>query len=163
MRELRWFEVLLEAESPHLNLERHKTRAKIGRARKVGLDPGTVTFLRALKRKASTGLFGGDDAHVFVNCDGAPWTCRTFAQHLRRWAERLGLDEGADKRVSGYCLRHSYACEAVEAGISTRMIADQLGHVSTAMVDRVYSSHTRDRERHLENVATEIVQRRRRA
>ena len=163
LRELRWHEVLLDDETPHLNLANHKTRRRTGRARKVGLDPGTVGFLRSLQRHAGGGLFGKDDSHVFLNGDGLPWKCRGFAQHFRRWAERLGLDDDADKRVSAYCLRHSYACGAVEAGISTRAIADQLGHTTTILIDRVYGCHTRDRQRHLSRVASEIVQRRKRA
>lgn len=157
MRELRWENVILDGDTPHIRLEQHKTRRKTGTCRKIGLDPATAAWFRAIRRSAldSVGL-------VFLNTRGGGWDRHTFARHLRRTAQRIGLDAGVERRVSAYCLRHTYACDGIEAGATTREIADQLGHTSEAMVSKVYGCHTRDREKHLSRVAGFVVTRRRR-
>lgn len=157
MRELVWPEVDL-GESPHISLERHKTRRSTGKAKTIGLDTATANFLRALKRNQR-----GKSDRVFTNAEGTPWDCHTFAQHLRRYAERLGIDDGVDERVSAYCFRHTYVVDGIEAGLTTRAIADQVGHASTAIIDKFYGSHTRARVPHLDNVATEILTKRKRS
>jgi integrase len=156
MRDLTWPDVDLGIQ-PYIHLDKHKTRKKTGKARKIGLDTATANFLRALKRNQR-----GQSEHVFTNCDGTPWDRHTFARHLRRYAERLGIDEGVDERVSAYCVRHTYVCDGIEAGVTTRRIADQMGHIKTTMIDTVYGSHTRERAEHLGDVATEILRKRKR-
>lgn len=152
MRELCWQDV----HDDHISLEKHKTRRKTGRARKYGLDRSTANFLRALRRNRQ----GHPEDHVFLNCEGGKWDRHTFARHLRRWAKRIGLDEGVETRVSAYCLRHTYAVDAIEAGVTSRQIADQQGHERTGMIDTVYGSHTRQRTAHLNSVAEDILRKR---
>jgi integrase len=166
-RLLTWDEVFLDGPVPFLDLPRHKTFRHTGKSRKIGLDPSTARFLQNLKRQyeqrcncncqvCRENLF----PNVFVNRDGTPWDRHTFARHLRRVAARIGLDDGVADRVSAYCLRHSYVVDAIEAGVSTRMIADQLGHSGSGTIDAVYGSHTRQRVEHLGNVAEEINRKR---
>lgn len=152
MRELLWSWVHLDGDNPHLVFAKHKTVRHTGEPKFVGLDATTARFLRNLKRQCPD-----NDPHVFRNCEGGPWDVHVFARHLRRTAKRLGLDEGVEERVSGYCLRHTYVVDGIEAGISTRKIADEIGHASTRMIDARYGSHTRERLEHLCNVAKEIA------
>ena len=54
-----------------------------------------------------------------------------------------------------------HQADAIEAGISTRMIADQLGHARTGQIDTGYGSHTwESRVEHLSSVAEEINRKR---
>lgn len=152
MRELRWGDCFLDGDCPHICLTKHKTM-KGGKVRKIGLDAGTAAFLRAMKRTAMGEV-------VFLNCEGGPWSRRVFARHLRRLAQRIGLDERVERRITAYSLRHSYTVDAIEGGMSTRAIADQLGHESTDMIDHIYGSHTRQRQEHLANVAKNVLRNR---
>lgn len=155
MRELIPSDCILDVDVPHLLLYRHKSHRKTRTPRVVGIDAATARWLGNIIRNSNT-------KNVFTNCDGGQWDRHTFARHLRRWAKRLGLDEGVDQRISGYCLRHTFTVDGIEAGISSRQLADQLGHARTDMVDLVYGRHTRARAGHLGNVVTECLQRRRR-
>lgn len=164
MVNLTWDEVFLEGETAYLAIGRHKTFRQSGKPRIVGLDPSTARFLRNLARQyerrcgcACENCIGKVHPHVFTNNRGDPWDSHTFARHLRRTAKAAGVDDGVEKRFSAYCLRHMYTVSAIEAGISTRKIADQLGHAKTAMIDSHYGSHTRHRAKHLSSVADEIT------
>jgi integrase len=169
MRCLTWDEVYPEGDTPHLALTRHKTFRITGKSRIVGLDPSTARFFRNLAREYERRC-GCDcekcacdiSPHVFTNCRGTPWTRFAFARHLRRTAQAIGLDEGVERVVSGYCLRHMVTVDALKAGISTRQIADQLGN-SGDMIDRVYGSHTRQMVEHLSSVAETINRRRKKS
>lgn len=167
MRGLTWDEVFLDGPSPHLSIARHKQFRQTGKPRKIGLDPSTARFLRNLaiqfERRCNCDceVCANDiSPNVFTNCHGTPWDRHSFARHLRRCAKAIGLDEDVAARVSGYCLRHLFTVDAIEAGISTRAIADQLGHARTGTIDTVYGSHTRQRIGHLSNVAEEINRKR---
>lgn len=152
MREVTWCEVHFGAE-PHIRLERHKTWKKTGRPRIIALNPVAAKFLLWLR-----GHSVGDQ--VFQNCDGGKWDRHTFARHLRRTARRIGLDDDSTVRnVSGYCLRHSFACAAVETGSTFEQVADQLGN-SAEVVRKIYASSTREHLGYMSRVANEIADRR---
>jgi integrase len=169
MRNLTWDEVFLDGPSPHLSITRHKTFRRTGKPRVIGLDPSTARFLRNLatqyERRCGCNCETCEaniSPHVFTNTRGGPWDRHTFARHLRRFAQSIGMDQGVAQRVSGYCLRHLFTVDAIEAGISTRMIADQLGQSGTRIIDTVYGSHTKHRVEHLSSVAEEINRKRNR-
>ena len=166
LRNLTWDEVFLDGPSPHLSLTRHKTFRTSGK-RIIGLSASTARFLRNLGQQyerrcncACETCQADISPNVFTNCHGTPWDRHTFARHLRRTAKAIGLDDGVAERISGYCLRHLFTVDAIEAGISTRMIADQLGHARTGQIDTGYGSHTRQRVEHLSSVAEEINRKR---
>lgn len=150
MRVVLWSDIDLGA-APHIRVATGKG------ARKIGLDPATANWFRALKRNQR-----GMSDRPFTNCAGTSWDRHTFARHLRRYAERLGIDDGVSERVSAYCVRHTYVCDGIEGGVTTRRIADQVGHARTDMIDMVYGSHTRERIEHLGDVAQEILRKRKR-
>jgi integrase len=157
-RDLLWEDCRLD-DGPvqFIELKNHKSKRKTGVSRKIGLDVQTIRFLRNLRRQSS------GKGHVFTNCDGAPWDRHSLTRHVRRLAKRIGLDEGVEHRVSAYGLRAAYACDAIEAGVSAKMVADQLGHKDTRMVETIYARNTRDREKHLGNVADIISKGRKKA
>jgi integrase len=158
MRELRWDEVFLDAIVPHICKQKHKNRRRTGKPRLIGLDPATCAFLAAMRRNRMR--MGILHPNVFLNCDGKPWDRHTFARHLRRTAERIGLDEGVLERVSGYCFRHTFTVDGLEGGANPKEIADHLGHSDTRMVETVYGSHVKDRLPHMGKIATDISRRR---
>lgn len=148
MRELIWPWVLLDADTPHLCLAKHKTFRKTGKPKLIGLDDETVQLIRTIQAARTD-----DDPHVFRNCHGQPWTRRGFSLNVRRAALRAGLDVGVEKLVSAGCLRSTYACDLIESGFTNREVADMLGHTTSWMVDHVYGAATRQRAAHLGNVA----------
>lgn len=156
MRGLLWTDCILDGPAPHVCLYKHKTHRKTGKPRKIGLDVATANWLRAMRRRAAS-------AWVFTNCNGDPWKRCTFCVNLRGVAKRAGLDETAASRVTAYCLRHTYVVDGIEGGLTTRQIADQVGHETTDMIDRIYGSHTRQREEHLAKVAEAALRARKRA
>jgi integrase len=169
VRDLTWDEVYLDGPSPHLSIVRHKTFRQTGKPRKIGLDPSTARFLRNLKRQYARHCNCDCPTcqaslcpNVFTNHRGTAWSRHSLGRHLRRTAARIGLDEGVADRVTAYCLRHFFTVNAIEAGVPTRSIADQLGHAKTTTIDTVYGSHTRLRVEHLSNVAEEINRKRNR-
>jgi integrase len=137
-----------------VGLFRHKTARVTGECRVIALDPGVIRFLRNLVRQAPAG-----QEHLFVNQQGNPWDRHTFARNLRRVAFKAGLDNGAEKRVSAYCLRHTFTGEMVDLGFADRQIADQLGHIDTRMVS--WYSKNRHKVKSMRRVADEIRRRRR--
>jgi len=169
MRELIWPWVQLDAASPHLELIVHKTVKKTGKPKLIGLDDVMQRFLRDLQKKRTwtdtrpcrcslTKIRHTVGDHVFLNCDGTAWSRRAFAQNIRRCAERAGLDVKAiEKKVSAGCLRTTFACDLIEAGISNRKVADALGHTTTWMVDHVYGAATRHKAAHLEDIAKQAA------
>jgi integrase len=154
MRGLRFDEIDFEAGV--VVKQKHKTRAKTGKPRMFGLEPCILRFLQNLYRKKVEG-----QEFVFLNTYGEPWKDRhVFARHLRRWAKRIGLDEGVVDRVSGYCVRHSFCTWAIEAGVGDRQIADQMGHADTRMI--AWYSKAAQKRAHLRDVATSAIKRKKR-
>lgn len=155
MRLLTWDNVVLDHEVPHLRWEKHKTRRRTGKTKLVGLDDETVAFLRNLK--ADREAKGWLNRLVCLNSDGNAWDRHTFARHLRRTAERIGLDDDVSQRMSAYGIRHTVAVQAIEGGANAKDVADHYGHTDTRMIERVYASHTMHRLQHLGNVAKKIT------
>jgi integrase len=160
LRELVWTQVdfdrvdELGRPAPCLVFVRHKTRRqqKRPRPRLVGLEPCALRFLRNLHRRRKAG-----EDHVFLNCEGGVWDRHTFARHFRRWADRVGVASD----LSAYCIRHHHTTEGLKTGVvSNREAADQLGHTTTAMVDRVYGHQAED-PAYMGQVAQKMVKRKR--
>ena len=120
---LKWEHVDLTARA--IRLQEHKTARKTGRDRVV---PLTRPVVRLLARRR---LERPDDAHVFTNAYGSPWTRCSLSLRLQRARKRTGLP--ADAKIYG--LRHRFGTDAIVAGVDIKTLAVLMGHTSTKMTE----------------------------
>lgn len=147
LRELLWSDVNWENGS--ISTYSHKTARQTNKPRLIALTPRQYRFFRNLYRQRPPW-----PGNIFLNTAGQPWTRRSFALHLRRTAARVGLDDGVAQKVSAYCLRHSFAGVADEAGVKHEDAASLMGH-STEMFEQVYSK-AGSKVRHVRKTAVAI-------
>jgi integrase len=103
-------------------------RSKSGRARHVVLtDEGAAFF-----REACAGRAG--DALMFVHDDGRPWAKSNQAEPMAAACLHAGLTPP----ITFHGLRHTWASLAVMAGVPLMVVAKNLGHASTAMLEKHY-------------------------
>ncbi len=117
------------------------------RARTVALDPMAVELLERLltERVADHRLVVGmpharlpGDAWLFPSPRDPtkPWFVDSITTKITRDRRRLGI---ADSEVWLHGLRHIAATLGADAGVSPKVLADQLGHTnSTAVTERFY-------------------------
>ena len=109
-------------------------KSKGGRQRYVHLDPEAARFFRDLCRNREAGEL------MFLRENGEPWAKDNQKKPMRRACALAKI-----KRVGFHQLRHSAASRWITLGVSLKVVAEQLGHVDTKMVDRYYghlaSSH----------------------
>ncbi|MBM3983352.1 MAG: site-specific integrase [Planctomycetes bacterium] len=105
---------------------RHKT-AKKGMRRVLPLPPAAVALLRSLADEHPTGI-------LFRNRIGARWHKATWGAAMRTACERAELP----RRIV-YGLRHSFATDALTAGIPDTTVAAMMGHANTSQLHRHYS------------------------
>jgi integrase len=153
LRELQWTD--FNWEGAFILLRKHKTALKTGKPRLIPLTARQLRFFRGLFRSKAESA-----EHVFLNTQGDPWTRRSLSKHLRTTAKRIGIDEGVADRVSAYCLRHSFATQADEAGCDQSQTAMLMGHSGPEMLRDVYSKASRKVEH--SRKAAETVERLRR-
>ena len=102
---------------------------KGGRPRHVSLSDEGVSFFNQLtKNRASNEI-------MFLRKDGRPWRTQTYHRPYRKACYAAGLEP----KVKFHTLRHTYATHAAMAGIPLAVIAKQLGHRDTRMVERNYA------------------------
>jgi integrase len=89
-------------------------------------DEGMAFFLLACAGKRPDDL-------VLVNADGRHWSQR-YKHLFRAVIEKAGLPP----ETVFHNLRHTYASQLVQAGVSLGIVAKQLGHASIWTVDRIY-------------------------
>lgn len=58
--------------------------------------------------------------------------------------------------ISSHWLRHTYISLMVEQGVNTRIIAEQVGHADTTMIDRVYSHFTQTMKQQQKEMQTQF-------
>ena len=110
-----------------VTVRQHKT-AKAGKRRTLYLSPDGVEVLKELADRRPTGP-------LLRNRIGARWIKQTLGAAMRTARKRAGL---SDKKVL-YGLRHTYATDALAAGVPDATVAELLGHSSTQMLHRHYS------------------------
>jgi integrase len=106
----------------------HIAQSKSGRPRDITLtEEGVAFFSRLILGR------GGDD-FIFVHSDGRPWRKSEQGRLMRKACARARIEPA----VGFHQLRHSWASHAVMNGMPLIVVAKNLGHASTVMVERHY-------------------------
>ena len=115
----------------------HVRVAKAGKGRRIFLDAEAAEFFSEL-----TAGRAGDEV-MLVRESGGSWDRSNQTRPMRQTCERGNITP-----AGFHCLRHSAASRWIMAGVSLSVVAAQLGHADTRMVDRHYGhladSHIRD-------------------
>ncbi len=111
-------------------IHRHKSRRYTGRPKVVALVPEAVELLRVIRSRQPADYAGA----IFLNSRDTPWTPGVLGYHLRRLKQRHGITTPA----SLHGIRHQAATAMIGAGAPLKMVAEQLGHSSTAITEKQY-------------------------
>ena len=79
------------------------------------------------------------DERLLIRSDGRNWTVLSARYALRRIKK-----ENGDAVISFSGLRHTYASHLAESGVPSRIIADQLGHLSSTTTEMYYAHLSED-------------------
>lgn len=101
-------------------------RGKGQRERTVPLEERSVHLLElwAEKRPSTRSAF-------FCTLQGGRMSSRYIQQMVKREAQAAGLDAD-DRRITPHALRHTYATELLDEGLTIREVQHLLGHSSVA-------------------------------
>ena len=102
-------------------------KSKSGKPRHVILTPEGSKFFR----RHTAGKAGGD---LMFSRDGGPWQRSTQAPPMREACARARIKP----HVSFHILRHTWASHSVMNGVPLMIVARNLGHVDTKMVEKHY-------------------------
>jgi len=84
---------------------------------------------------------------IFLKEDGSPWG----KTHQKRDMDKAASEAGLEPGFTFHCLRHTYASIRLESGMQLSVLADQLGHIGTRMIEKHYGhlsdEHRRDQVR----------------
>ena len=119
----------------------------------VDLAAGKVRIVATKKRRTFAHILSDEALQLFgrlasgrhadepllVRSDGRAWTPLSARSVLARLARRSG-----QRRLTFKALRHTYACHLAEAGVPTKIIADQLGHQSSVTTEIYYAHLSED-------------------
>lgn len=132
---LRWSDLMLEGEKPHLQVRRAIVKGAIVApksrhgARLIALTPELAATLRARRPRGAA-----DDAFVFPGRDGAAADQGSLRRRvLMPAAERAGLTG-----VGFHTLRHTCAAMLIESGLSPLRLQRWMGHHSPAFTLETY-------------------------
>jgi integrase len=109
-----------------VRLKEHKT-AHRGKSRTLHLTPEVTALLSELARLRPSGP-------LLRNTRGKAWTGKTLVKAMIATRERAGIG-----RAICYGYRHSFATDALAAGVPDAQVAELLGHSGTAMLHRHYA------------------------
>jgi integrase len=107
-------------------------------ARRIALDPATVTALKAWKRaQAKERLAVGpgyvDSGLMFTLPDGSGIHPQRFSAWFGQRARTAGLP-----RIRLHDVRHSYATAGLAAGVDIKVMSERLGHANVAITQDLY-------------------------
>ena len=103
--------------------------------RPIKLQSWIIALLRDLQTKASAqDLYPEAHDLIFRTPSGQPINADYLAKHFRSILDIAGLP-----RLRLYDLRHSAATIALAAGVSPKVVSEQLGHASTAFTLDTYT------------------------
>src|ERR1700738_5138875 len=102
-------------------------KSKGGQQRHVHLDLEAARFFRDVCTNRDLGQV------MFLRESAEPWVKDSQRKPMRRACALAKI-----KRFGFHQLRHSAASRWITLGVSLKVVAEQLGHVDTTMVDRYY-------------------------
>jgi integrase len=105
----------------------HIARSKSGKARDIVLSDEAIQFFDSITVGRSS------DAYLFVRADGGPWRPSAQKGPMRGACVRAKV-----KPVGFHALRHTWASHAVMNGMPLLVVARNLGHATTVMVEKHY-------------------------
>jgi integrase len=111
--------------------------------RVIHLDDVAYDICRRLALKHPAGP-------LFRNAHGNPWTPKLLDARCSALSERLGFS------FTPYSLRHTFATDAIVAGVDLQTIATLMGHRDLKMLSRVYQ-HVQRRSEHLRDSLQRIT------
>jgi integrase len=107
--------------------------------RQIGLDQATIAVLRAHQARQNSeqqncppGLWK-HQGHVFTDELGRPLIPEYVTKNFTRVVRRAGLP-----KIRLHDTRHSHATAMIAAGVDVKIVADRLGHASTAITQNTY-------------------------
>jgi integrase len=106
----------------------HVRTSKAGKPRHIVLNGEGVRFFNALVAGKSS------NAPLLIRADGTAWRTAHQARPMAQACERAGIVPA----ISFHILRHTWASLAVMAGTPLMVVARNLGHADTRMVERHY-------------------------
>jgi len=137
--------ILLELEAQHIRWgEGIAVIESKGRPYTLVLTGKLLAVLRQLATVHPTGP-------LLRNTRGEPWTRNAVRCQLHRLGVKLGLS-----RISAYVWRHSYATDALQAGVNPGALAALMGHKDLSMISRHYS-HLAERTGQLRQAAEDAA------
>ncbi len=102
-------------------------KSKAGQQRYIHLDLEAMRFFREVCANRDPG------ETMFLRESGEPWAKDSQKKPMRR-----GCALARIQRFGFHQLRHSAASRWITLGVSLKVVAEQLGHVDTKMVERYY-------------------------
>jgi integrase len=112
-----------------VTLKDHKTVGSTGSDRLIYLTDAALAVLRRQAERYGGGL-------LFRSQRGAALSAQAFVMKFRRLSAELGC------RVTAYGFRHSFACRALDSGLTDSEVAELLGQSGTAMLHKHYKHKT---------------------
>lgn len=109
-----------------IRLAKHKTRRHTGKDRVIHFNTAAMRILEAQRAKYGRGV-------LFRTRNGNPYKSTELWEVLGKASKRLGF------RVVAYGQRHSFATNALSAGVPDAIVAELLGQKGTNMVHTHYA------------------------
>jgi integrase len=104
-------------------------QSKTGKMKRIFLTDNEATFIQ--------GLIAGKNADdlMLLRDDGKAWNKSNQQQRMKAVLKAASIK----RHVRFHDLRHTFASLLIQNGVSIQVIANQLGHSSTAMATKVYA------------------------
>ena len=116
--------------------------------RQIGLDQATIAALHAHQARQNSeqqncppGLWK-HQGHVFTDELGQPLNPEYVTKHFTRAVRHAGLP-----KIRLHDTRHSHATAMLAAGVDVKIVADRLGHASTAITQNTYQHRVEQLDR----------------
>jgi len=128
---------ILALHPKDVNLDKHSIRllrTKSGEPQTRGFHAGADdALMRWLDKRSALGF---RDGPLFCTLDDGP----VSGDYVRGLLRRLAARAGVEKRVHPHGLRHTFACELEQSGLTVTEISKLLGHSSVA-ITALYLNH----------------------